>query len=141
VRKSLVTARTAGGSTGNSGRGGFWRGVAVGVAISVAIAAGLTLVFPPVTYAPPNLAPSALVPPDAPAHPATAPAAPPPPKYVGLLVPAPAPLLAELPATDLPPGLAALARPPAPDVFDGGAAGSPSLFRPATGPGASPTLR
>jgi hypothetical protein len=125
-----------------SGKTGFWRGVAAGMAVCLLIFAILVMLFPPAVYAPPSLAPGAALPPDeigVPDRTALPPAAPP--RAGSLLVEAPAPLLTSLPARDTPPGLETMRLPAAPDIFDGGPAGSPSLFDPAEAPGETPAFR
>ncbi|WP_424931710.1 hypothetical protein [Amaricoccus macauensis] len=118
----------------DAGHTGFWRGVAAGIAASVVVLLVLAIIFPPTVYEPPSLAPEADQPPDAITSPDAAAATPAEPGRVGpLVVEAPAPLLSEVPPGDTPPGLEILDLPAAPDVFDGGEAGSPSLFRPAEG--------
>lgn len=105
------------------------------------IAAGLIYAFPPLKTLPPEIPPGTAEPPAALTNPAPVAEPPSPAAAQGLLVEAPAPLVFTGPARDVPPGLDALLRPPAPDVFDGGPAGSPSLFRPGETPGDAPGTR
>lgn len=121
--------------------GGFWQGAVAGAVVSAVIAAGLIYAFPPLKTLPPEIPPGSVEPPAVLTSPAPVAGRPAPAAVQGLLVEAPAPLVTTGPARDVPPGLDALLRPPAPDVFDGGAAGSPSLFRPGETQGDTPAVR
>jgi hypothetical protein len=125
-----------------SGATGFWRGLAVGVVLCLLAFGALVVLYPPTVYPPPSLAPEAALPPadiGLPGDVTLPPAAPL--RARPLLVEAPAPLISTLPQRDTPPGFDALRLPAAPDVFDGGPAGSPSLFDPASEPAKTPELR
>lgn len=126
----------------DAGSTGFWRGVATGAALCAALFVAAAILFPPLVYAPPVLEPETSVAPDeigTPAEGARAPAAPP--RAGPLVFEAPSPIISALPPRDTPPGLEILRLPAAPDIFDGGAAGSPSLFDPEAETGDTPELR
>ena len=115
-----------------AGTKGFWRGVAAGIAASIVVLLALAMLFPPTIYAPPSLGPEADQPPAEISSPDPSASLPAEPQRTGpLVIEAPAPLVTGLPPRDTPPGLEMLNLPAAPDVFDGGEAGSPSLFSPA----------
>ncbi len=119
--------------------GGFWRGLVLGLILVAAALGLLALLFPPVRFTAPEVPPGAEIAPSAPWQPSAGQTGgegrSTPPKGLltaprgGLLGnPAPAPLLVARPAAEMPPGLPGLSRPQAPDVFQGDASGSPSLF-------------
>ncbi|MEM8570226.1 MAG: hypothetical protein AAGG56_04875 [Pseudomonadota bacterium] len=133
--KKYLTVRE-GGSTG------FWRGVAAGLAFCFLCLLAVTYLYPPTIFQPPRVSPEMALPPEGIAQPeAVAPPAAPQGQTGSLIVEAPAPLLTTLPPADLQPGLDIIELPAAPDVFDGGPAGSPSLFNPAPETGDAPALR
>lgn len=117
-------------------RGVFWRGVAAGVAVSFLALVALAALFPPIVYQAPDWADGADATPAAPPGPGTPPLTSGAVRLDGLGA-GPA-----LPAATPPPGPlltggAGAALEPAPDVFEGQAAGSPSLF---PGSAAAPAL-
>lgn len=111
---------------------GFWRGVVTGLLFAVIGVIGLALIFPPHLLLPPDLAPDSLTAPPVPSEPGDVATGPRQPRDAGPLLTPPtgAPIIATGPVADPPPMLEHLAPPPAPDVFVGGAAGSPSLVPP-----------
>lgn len=116
-------------------RRGFWRGIVTGMALAVLAGLVLALAFPSFLFMPPELEVGVAVPPDRPLRPGPG-ESPAPPRAVDRPS-APGsgtPLIDAAPPADLPPDLADLAPPPAPDVFLGGPAGSPSLVAPSLPP-------
>ena len=114
-------------ATGARAKGrGFLAGLVLGLALAACVASVLAFVFPPARFFAPRIDPGADLTPPAPTAPAAAPA----PARSGGLLPPPAltPLVPGTSAAELPADLPDLAPPVAPDVFDGGDAGSPSLF-------------
>ena len=110
---------------------GYWRGVATGLLLAAAAAIGLTIAFPPTIFMQPVLTPGIEVAPAAPEAPAGEAVPALEARDDWLLVPrADAPLISGRPQAETPPGLQGLAPVAAPDFFDGGAAGSPSLATP-----------
>jgi hypothetical protein len=105
--------------------------VATGLLLAAAAAIGLTIAYPPTVFERPALTPGIELAPSAPEQPADVAVPQVQARDDWLLVPrAGAPLIAGKPQAETPPGLEGIAPVPAPDVFDGGAAGSPSLATP-----------
>ena len=116
-------------ATGSRRRGrGFFPGLIAGILLAACVAAALAILFPPARFFPPRIEPGADVMPAAPAAPSDAAAAVSARSETLLPPPALTPLVATPPPADMPAELPGLAPPSAPDVFDGGEAGSPSLF-------------
>jgi hypothetical protein len=107
---------------------GFFTGLILGLLVAACVAVALAFLFPPARFFPPRVDPGADVTPSAPAAPSDV--TPPASTRAGTLLPPPAltPLVPKTPAGAMPADLPGLAPPAAPDVFDGGEAGSPSLF-------------
>ncbi len=108
---------------------GFWSGLIFGVILSVAVALALSLAFPAFVFYEPKVETKEA--PDRPSDPLVTAL----PETPGLAAEEAAPRkvvpLIETDVTvDNSPGLAATAPAPAPDVFDGAGAGSPSLVFP-----------
>jgi hypothetical protein len=114
-------------TTGARAKGrGFLAGLLLGLSVAALVTLVLAFVFPPARFFPPRIEAGADLTPPAPTAPAAAPA----PARAGSLLPPPAltPLVPNAPTVAMPAALPGLAPPAAPDVFDGGEAGSPSLF-------------
>ncbi len=110
---------------------GFWRGLATGLLLAVAVAIGLTILYPPTVFTRPALTPGTELAPPAPEQPGGEAVPELEARDDWLLIPrAEAPLISGRPGAETPPGLQGLAPVAAPDVFDGGPAGSPSLATP-----------
>jgi hypothetical protein len=113
-------------------RRGFWTGLIAGILLCGALALAMAIAFPPFVFQPPQLPPEAGTPPGGPPPPAAAGAGVAAPEPAASVPPPgkPGPLVATGREPGPLPGIENLAPTPAPDVFEGGAAGSPSLYQP-----------
>jgi len=116
-------------ATGAGAKGrGFLAGLILGLLLAAGVALALAFLFPPARFFPPRIEPGADATPTAPVAPADASSTVS--GRFGSLLPPPAlsPLVPNTRTAPMPATLPDLAPPAAPDVFDGGEAGSPSLF-------------
>jgi hypothetical protein len=131
-RELAMGAHPATRASSRAAKRGFWTGLITGILLCGALALAIAIAFPPFVFEPPRVPAEADTPPGGPQVPgiAGAEAAAPEPAATVAAPTAPGPLIASGREPGPLPGLEDIVPTPAPDVFEGGAAGSPSLYQP-----------